>query len=104
MSLQYVTLVLDLYDAQGNVITTGSAAFTPSVTLTDPGVEWIPPAPIPAVFHAGGLPQARLLATDSSSAVPGGWTWAVAFTGVPGSPAPFSFFLPFSGGATQYLS
>lgn len=104
MSLNYVTLVLDLYDAQGNVVTTGAAAFTPSVTLTDPGVEWIPPAPIPAVFHAGGLPQVRLLATDSSSATPGGWTWGVAFTGVPGNPAPFSFFLPFSGGATQYLS
>lgn len=104
MTLQYVTLVLDAYDAQGNIVTKGSAAFVQSVQLTDPGVEWIPPAPIPAVFRAGAVPSVKLLSTDSTDALPNGWTWAVTFSGVPGDPAGFSFFLPHSGGATQYLS
>ena len=39
MSLEYLTLVLDLYDGQGNPVITGSAAFTPSAVLTDAGVE-----------------------------------------------------------------
>jgi trimeric autotransporter adhesin len=104
MTLNYVTLVLDLYDGGGNVVTTGTAAFTPSVQLTDPGVEFIPQAPVPAVFHAAGTPSVRLLATDNTAPLPNGWTWLVTFTGVPGSPAAFSFFLPFTGGSTQYLS
>lgn len=104
MTLNYVTLVLDAYDGQGNVVTKGSASFVPSAQLADPGVEWIPQAPVPAVFHSAGLPSVKLLATDNSAPLPNGWTWGVAFDGVPGSPAEFSFFLPYSGGSTQYLS
>jgi hypothetical protein len=74
------------------------------VQLTDPGVEWIPPAPIPAVFRAGSVPQVKLLSTDSTDALPNGWTRGVTFSGVPGDPDGFSFYLPYTGGATQYLS
>jgi hypothetical protein len=104
MTLNYVTLTLDLYDASGHPVTTGTAAFTPSVQLTDPGVELIPQAPIPAVFHAAGSPQVSLLATDNTAPLPNGWTWLVTFTGVPGSPAAFSFFLAYANGASQSLS
>ena len=104
MTLNYVTLVLDAYDAQGNLVTKGSASFVPSAQLTDPGVEWIPPAPVPAVFHAAGPPSVKLLATDNTAPQPEGWGWTVTFSGVPGDPAGFSFFLPYTGGSTQYLS
>lgn len=91
-----MTLVLDAYDGQGNLVTKGTAEFTPSALLTDAGVEWIPQAPIPAVFHAAGPPSVKLLPTDASGPLPAGWTWSVAFSGVPGSPAGFSFALPAS--------
>jgi hypothetical protein len=119
MTLQYVALTLDLYDGQGNPVITGSAAFTPSAPLTDAGVEVIGQDPVPAVFHAGRLPQVSLLATDSSGPSPAGWTWGAAFSGQAAPPASFSFFLPanpmtftathatpcvFTGSGTAYLS
>ena len=36
--------------------------------------------------------------------LPAGWAWTISFFNVPGNPASFSFFLPFSGGANQNLS
>lgn len=104
MSLNYVTLVLDLDDGQGNLITKGTAAFTPSAQLTDAGVALTTQAPIPAVFHAAGSPQVKLLATDNSAPLPDNWVWTVTFSGVPGNPAQFSFALPFTSGSTQRLS
>ena len=105
MSLNYVTLTLDLYDGQGNPVIAGEALFTPSVQLTDTTDHmWIPPAPVPCVFHAGGLPTVKLLATDNSAPAPSGWGWTVSFSGVPGNPAGFTFFLPYADGSSQYLS
>jgi hypothetical protein len=105
VTLNYVTLTLDLYDGQGNPVTTGTALFIPNTQLTDAGVELVPQAPIPAVFRSpNGLPQVKLLGTDNSGPLPAGWAWTVTFTGVPGNPASFSFFLPFASGASQFLS
>ena len=92
--LNYLTLTLDLYDGQGNYPVSGSAAFTPSAVLTDAGVEVIGQQPVTAVFRAAAMPSMKLLATDSAGPLPTGWTWGVAFSGVTGAPAAFSFFLP----------
>jgi hypothetical protein len=104
MSLNYVTLTLDLYDGQGNPVIAGTASFTPSAVLTDAGVEIVGQQPVTAVFHAAALPAVKLLATDNSGPAPSGWTWSVTFSGITGAPASFSFFLPYAGGATQLLS
>lgn len=105
MTLNYVTLTLDLYDGQGNPVTDGIAYFTPTVQLTDTTnhADTIQ-APVPAVFHSGGLPAVKLLATDNPAPLPTGWGWQVSFSGVPGVPAGFTFFLPYSNGPAQYLS
>ena len=100
-----MTLTLDLYDGQGNPVIAGNALFTPTAQLTDTtNHELITQAAVPCVFHSGGLPAVKLLATDNGPPAPPGWAWTVTFAGVPGSPASFSFFLPFSNGATQKLS
>lgn len=105
MALNYVTLVCDLYDGQGSPAVKGTAAFVPTVQLTDTTDHAITTlAPVPGVFRAGSFPQVKLLATDNTAPLPNGWGWTVTFDGVPGSPAGFTFFLPFTGGATQYLS
>jgi hypothetical protein len=106
VALNYVTLILDGFDGSGTQLTRGTATFTPSVLLTDPtDQEWIPPAPVSAEWRNGlAAPQVRLLATDNANVLPAGWGWKVSFLNVPGTPAPFNFFLPFSGGATQRLS
>ena len=104
MTLQYVVLTLDLYDGQGNAVTTGTAALVPSAQLKDTTDHMlITVAPVPAVFHAGGFPAVSLLATDNGSLSPS-WTWGITFTGVPGNPAGFSFSLAHATGAAQYLS
>lgn len=92
----YLTLTLDLYDGTGNYPVSGSATFTPSSVLTDAGVEVTGQIPVTATFRAGSLPAVSLLATDNSGPLPGGWTWGVAFSGITGAPAAFSFFLPAS--------
>lgn len=105
MSLNYVVLTLDLFDGQGNPVTQGWAALTPSATLTDTADnEIVAQAPIVAQFRSGLTNTVSLLATDNGALAPSGWGWNISFTGVPGSPAGFSFFLPFSGGAAQRLS
>lgn len=106
MTLNYVTLILDGFDGGGSRLEQGTATFTPSVQLSDPvDQEWIPPAPVSARFREGlPSPQVSLLATDNGNVLPAGWGWKVSFINVPGSPAAFSFFLPFTGGATQRLS
>ena len=106
MSLNYVTLILDLFDGSGNAISQGAATFTPSAQLTDStDQELIPQAQVQAFFRAGlAAPQVTLLATDNANVLPSGWGWNVTFQNVPGSPAGFSFFLPFASGATQHLS
>lgn len=104
MPLNYVTLVLDLYDGQGNPEVRGQAALVPGAVLTDPGAGITTQDPVTAVFGAAGFPQVRLLATDNGGPQPAGWTWGISFSGQRAPLASFSFFLPYSGGATQYLS
>lgn len=105
MTLNYVTLVLNLYDGGGNPETRGAAALVPSAVLTDASDQVIVTQdPVPGVFRSGSFPQVTLLATDNSGPQPTGWTWGITFSGQLAPPSPFSFFLPYTGGATQYLS
>jgi parallel beta-helix repeat protein len=104
VTLNYVGLTLDLYDGQGNPVVTGAAYFTPTAQLTDAGVAVTTEAPIPGVFHSGGLPVVSLLATDNTAPQPNGWGWQVTFSGVPGNPAGFTFELPYTSGSAQNLS
>lgn len=95
VSLSYVTLTLDLADAQGNYLTQGTAALVPSAVLTDSADHLIAGTqPVTVPFRAGaGAPQVRLLATDDPDLQPSGWTWALTPPSASGI-APFSFFLP----------
>jgi hypothetical protein len=104
MALNYVDLTCDLQDGQGTQVSEGTASFTPTVQLTDAGTGITTQAPVTAVFRKGIVPVVQLLATDNSGPLPAGWGWTVTFTGVPGSPASFSFFLPYADGADQDLS
>lgn len=94
MSPSYVTLVVDLYDGQGNRFSRGQASFTPSAALTDvPDKQVIPPARVTVPFGSGAFPPSvLLLASDNAGPQPSGWAWGVAFT-IPGL-SPWSFFLP----------
>jgi len=105
MALNYVELTCDLYDGQGSFLQAGTATFTPSAVLTDTADhELVAQIPVTVAFRPYGLPVVRLLATDNGSPLPSGWQWQVVFTGLPGAPAPFSFYLPYAAGASQYLS
>jgi hypothetical protein len=106
MALSYVNLTLDVYDAQGNPLTKGTASFAPSAQLTDTtDHELITQLPIVVTFRRDGtLPVVKLLATDNAGALPSGWGWTVTFAGMASPAAAFSFFLPFSGGSSQFLS
>jgi hypothetical protein len=105
MALNYVSLTCDLYDGAGSTVNGGIATFTPSAQLTDTADhEIITGAGITGSFGPVASPVVRLLATDNAAPLPSGWAWNVTFTGVPGNPGAFSFFLPYSGGASQYLS
>jgi hypothetical protein len=106
LSLNYVTLTLNLYDGAGHVLQNGVIRFAPSSELSDTADEmFITPAPVTVTIPGGQtLQTVSLLATDNESLSPSGWGWTVTFTGVPGSPASFSFSLPFADGANQYIS
>ena len=77
MSLNYVTLTLDVYDGQGNPMTKGTATFTPSAQLTDTTDHQITGlTPVTATFRPGTAPPVvKLLATDNSAPLPAGWAW-----------------------------
>lgn len=105
MALNYVNLTADLFDGQGNVLAAGTATFTPTAQLTDTADhEIVTLAPVTAAFKPTASPVVKLLATDNGAPLPGGWGWTVTFSGVPGNPASFTFFLPFAAGASQFLS
>jgi hypothetical protein len=106
MTLNYVTLILDLYDGDGNPASQGWARLTPSAQLTDTANnQLVTQAPMVAQFRPGLTPpEVLLLATDNGTLNPAGWGWTISFTGVSGNPASFNFFLPYASGATQYLS
>jgi hypothetical protein len=93
-ALNYVTLICDLYNAQGAVVQGGFATFTQAAVLTDaPDREIIVAQPLTVPFGGVMLPQLALLATDNTAPLPNGWSWAVAFN-VTGAPPGFNFFLP----------
>lgn len=105
MTLNMVTLTVDLADGQGNYLSTGTATLTPSTTLTDSTDHVIAGlSPLTVAFKAGNTPPTiTLIATDNANVSPSGWAWTItppAATGI----AAFNFFLPFSGGSTQNLS
>jgi hypothetical protein len=119
MALNVVPLICDLYDGSGNPITEGYAYFAPNTDLLDTtDHKYITLSPITAAFDnaqttgsnpytpATGLPQVSLVATDNAGPMPAGWAWTVSFQLPPSVPQidPFSFFLPYNGGATVYLS
>jgi hypothetical protein len=109
VSLNQVTLTLDVYDGSGSLIQAGQALFTPSSPLTDTTDHlyiWQSPVAVSLVPPAGAgedwLPTVTLYSCDSTSLQPEGWAWQVAFQ-APGAPPGFSFFLDYSNGADQYL-
>jgi hypothetical protein len=116
MALNVVPLICDLYDGSGNPVTDGYAFFAPNTSLTDTtDHQFITQAPVVATFNntdgsdsstPTGLPQVTLVATDNAAPMPAGWAWTVSFQLPPSMPqiGPFSFFLPYDGGATRYLS
>lgn len=101
MSLNSVTVTGQLPGAAG-----ATAIFTRGGWLTDTVDDLLlPPVPDPVILDGNGKFSVSLLATDNAAPTPSGWTWTVNFVGVPGvAPYSFSFFLPFSGGATQDIS
>ena len=105
MALNYVTLILDVADGTGAPVNRGLATLVPSVQLKDVADDLlVVQAPVGGQFAGFTFPQVRLLATDNANLAPSGWEWVISFIVVPGNPVSFSFFLPYSAGATQYLS
>lgn len=102
MSLNYVTLTIDLYDAQGKQITRGTAVFTPTSTLKDTTNNQIIPT-TPVSIDLSTTRSVTLLATDNGTLSPSGWAWNVELITF-GYQDSFVVFLPFSGGATQHLA
>lgn len=94
MGLNYVSLVLDVFNGQGSVVPGGVAVLTPSVVLTDVTDGQVIAAQPLTVQLPGAIPNAvTLLATDNTAPAPSGWTWGISFT-AQGAPPSFSFFLP----------
>jgi len=104
VTLNYVTLACDLGAGDGYYLKSGTGFLVPSAVVTDTADHIIvSKTPIPVMFCGPQPPQVRLLATDNANLLPAGWAWT--FTPPPGTGiAPFSFFLSFANGATQYLS
>lgn len=100
-----MTLVLNEYDGMGNPVVTGAAALMPSTALVNAidRMDITPWVPL-QLFRPSAFPEVKLLATDNVNVIPAGWMWTLAFSGVPGNPVTRSFYLPYAGGSTQYLS
>lgn len=99
MTINYVTVICDLYNGDGSTDTAGGFAyFAPSTILANTtDHQLVTRAPISAQFSGPSLPSVSLLATDGANFSPSGWTWSVSFSQNPpvaGAPAPFSFYLP----------
>jgi hypothetical protein len=102
MANNYVTLTGNL----GTGAARAMAIFTPSGWLADATNNLLlPPSPVTAILDSTGKFSVSLLATDNGAPQPSGWTWTVEFVGIQAvDEYTFSFFLPFSGGATQDIS
>jgi peptidoglycan/xylan/chitin deacetylase (PgdA/CDA1 family) len=100
MALNSVTLTGTVPGGAG-----ATAAFTPSAWLTDStDNQLIPPVPKAVTLDGNGKFSVSLLATDNGALLPSGWTWSVVISGANMASLGFSFFLPFSGGATQDIA
>lgn len=107
MALNYVDLVLDLYDAAGNPLSTGYMRLAPTEELAAAADhEDIPEGPVQVILSPDmTLPATvTLLATDNADVTPSGWKWGITYFGIAGDPPAASFALPYNGGATAYLS
>ncbi len=91
--LNYVTLMLDVYDGSGALVSRGTATLAPDVEVTAAGQMVVIEAPVYSDLQ-GVLPSVKLLATDNAGLSPSGWAWSISWVNVPGSPAGWSFFLP----------
>lgn len=81
---------------------TGSLTFVPSAPEDDSADQLsFRQDPVHVALEAGRF-SVRLLATDNPQLAPSGWAWTV--TERAGPAATWSFFLPYSGGATQDIS
>lgn len=104
MTINYVSLVCDLTDGSGNPVDAGMITFTPDAVLTDATDHVvITQAPVTVSLAGNPAPVVQLAATDNVSLSPSGWSW-LAQLQFPGAPPRRQFLLPFTGGATQYLS
>ena len=100
MALNTVTLTGTVPGGAG-----ATAAFTPSAWLTDAtDNQLIPPVQKSVILDRNGKFSVSLLATDNAAPLPSGWTWSVVISGINVASLGFSFFLPFSGGATQDIA
>lgn len=107
MTALKVTLVLDECDATLAQVTQGYVQIEPSARLPDPADQAIiGQAPVTGSFGSATVPQVQLVGTDQAGPQPGGWTYSITYYHVPGIPLGYSwsFYLPYAGGAVQYLS
>jgi hypothetical protein len=104
LPLNVVTLTGTFTDGSGSALS-GSLTFAPSVPLTDStNSQVVLQAAVTVNLSSAGSFSVPLYATDSASLQPEGWTWQVTQC-IGGLPAgTWSFFLPYSGGATQDIS
>jgi hypothetical protein len=107
LPLNYVKLVGSYtppgYTGASGVPPAGTVIFVPSQTLSDTADhERVPQDPVIAELVNGQF-TVELLATDNPNLAPAGWGWTIteSIGALPASQ--WSFFLPYAGGATQYL-
>ena len=104
MALNYVQVVLDLYDGEGNPLSAGTVTLTPSEVVTDSTDHLVlTQQPIVVRLFNNPLPTVRILATDNTSLTPSGWRWQIAGN-YPGAAPAAQYPVSFANGVTQYLS
>ena len=87
MSAGVVGVLLDLYDGTGTPVSQGVAQLTPTAQLTDNTAGMLVTESPVRVDFRGGLPVVDLIPNDAPGLVPGGSSWRISFSEVPGSPA-----------------
>ena len=104
MALNYVQLVLDLADGEGNPLTQGTVILTPTAQSADVADHLtVTQQPIVVRLFNNPTPTVRILATDNTSLTPSTWRWQIAGT-YAGAPPAATYAISFASGATQYLS
>lgn len=95
VSIPLVTLILDLFDGSETPISQGLATLTPSEQLTDvTDQQIITQSPVNITFSSTSQAVAVIMATDAPGPQPSGWQWQISFSGVGGSPASLSVYVP----------